>query len=125
MSQEENSILVTKLYFPQLRFQLVSRPRLVEKVEQGLKRRLTLLSASAGHGKTTLLSEWHQARPHQAVAWLSLDAGDNDPARFLAYVEAALKTVLPEIAISTQEKIFSPQPQNIKLALTSLINSIS
>lgn len=125
MSQEDNSILVTKLYFPQVRFQLVSRPRLVEKVEQGLTRRLTLLSASAGYGKTTLLSEWRQTRPDQTVAWLSLDAGDNDPARFLAYIEAALKTVLPEIALSSPENAFSPQPQNVKLALTRLINSLS
>ncbi len=96
MLQEENTILCTKLYFPQVRFQLVSRPRLVEQIEQGLKRRLTLLSASAGYGKTTLLSEWRQTRPDEAVAWLSLDTGDNDAARFLAVLQHLSLTALDQ-----------------------------
>ncbi len=123
MLQETDPILCTKLYFPQLRFRRVSRPRLVQQLEQGLKRRLTLVSAPAGYGKTTLMSEWRMTWSDEPVAWLSLDAGDNDPARFLAYIVAALKTVLPEIALNTQEQILTPQPQNIKLALTNLINS--
>src|SRR4051812_10733821 len=123
MLQEINPILCTKLYFPQVRSQLVARPRLVQQIEQGLKRRLTLISASAGYGKTTLLSEWRVTHPEGSVAWLSLDAGDNDPARFLSYLVAALQTNLPDITLNIQEKLFSPQPQDIKLALTNLINS--
>jgi LuxR family maltose regulon positive regulatory protein len=123
MLQETDPILCTKLYFPQLHLRLVSRPRLVQQLEQGLKRRLTLVSAPAGYGKTTLLSEWRQTWPDEPVAWLSLDEGDNDPARFLAYIVASLKTVLPDIALNSQEKLLAPQPQNMKLALTNLINS--
>ncbi|HEX2910018.1 MAG TPA: LuxR C-terminal-related transcriptional regulator [Chloroflexia bacterium] len=125
MLREASPILCTKLYFPQVRSQLVLRPRLVAQLEQGLTRRLTLISASAGYGKTTLLSEWRMSRPDEPVAWLSLDSGDNDPARFLAYVTAALKTVLPDFTPVNQEDFFSPQPQDIKLALTNLINSIT
>ncbi len=125
MLQETNPILCTKLYFPQIRSQLVERPHLVQQIEQGLKRRLILLSASAGYGKTTLLSEWRAIHPTEPVAWVSLDGGDNDPVRFLEYVVASLKTVLPDITLSTQEKVFSLQPQDIKLTLTNLINSIT
>src|SRR5690242_14150657 len=103
--QETNPILCTKLYFPQVRSQLVARPRLVQQIEQGLKRRLTLISASAGYGKTTLLSEWRSLRPDAPVAWLSLDTGDNDPARFLAYLVAALNSVLPDLTLNLQEKL--------------------
>ena len=77
-------ILATKLYLPRLRPNVVSRPRLLERLNEGLHRKLTLISAPAGFGKTTLVSEWVAfiARP---TAWLSLDEGENDPARFLAY----------------------------------------
>lgn len=125
MLQDTNLILCTKLYFPQVHYHLVMRPRLTKQLEQGLKRRLTLISASAGYGKTTLLSEWHLTKPEEPVAWLSLDGGDSDPARFLAYVVAALQTILPDITLDVEGKIFSPQSQDIKLALTNLINSIT
>jgi LuxR family maltose regulon positive regulatory protein len=88
-------LLTTKLHIPPLRPELVSRRRLIERLDAGLHRKLTLISAPAGFGKTTLVSEWlhglgdrGQRRPQ--VAWLSLDEGDNDPARFLAYTMAAL-----------------------------------
>ncbi|UCC65140.1 MAG: LuxR family transcriptional regulator, partial [Anaerolineae bacterium] len=85
-------LLKTKLYIPPIRPELVSRPRLIERLNAGLGRKLTLVSASAGFGKTTLLSEWVGAcgRP---VAWVSLDEGDNDPIRFWAYFIAALGTI--------------------------------
>jgi LuxR family maltose regulon positive regulatory protein len=85
-------LLQTKLYIPPVRPELVSRPRLIEQLNAGLHRKLTLLSSPAGFGKTTLLSEWVGScgRP---VAWLSLDEGDNDPTRFWAYFIAALQTV--------------------------------
>jgi len=79
---------------------MVPRPRLIERLNAGLRQTggaLTLVSAPAGFGKTTLLSEWiagcAQTEPKVRVAWLSLDEGDNDPARFLAYFVAALQTL--------------------------------
>lgn len=90
------SVLVTKLYIPPPRPKVVSRPRLIERLNEGLHRTLTLIAAPAGFGKTTLVSDWVEAieRP---VAWLSLDEGDSDPARFLAYLIAALQTIAPTI----------------------------
>ena len=85
-------MLTTKLYIPRLRPNVVSRPRLIERLNEGLQRKLTLISAPAGFGKTTLVSEWVEGieRP---VAWLSLDKGENDPTRFLTYLVAALQTI--------------------------------
>ena len=90
-------ILATKLYIPPPRPGLVPRPRLVERLNEGLAAGrtpgVTLISASAGFGKTTLVSEW-LAGCKRPVAWLSLDEGDNDPARFLTYLVAALQTIV-------------------------------
>src|SRR3990170_3453775 len=87
-------ILATKLYIPPPRSKAVLRPRLIERLNEGLSsgRKLTLISASAGFGKTTLVSEW-VAVCERPVAWLSLDEGDNDPTRFLTYLVAALQTI--------------------------------
>jgi len=80
-------LLTTKLYIPPTRPEIVPRPRLIEKLNEGLYRKLTLISAPAGFGKTTLVTEWLQAMgdptPPIAIAWLSLDEGDNDYTRFL------------------------------------------
>ena len=88
-------ILATKLYIPPPRPKAVRRPRLIERLNEGVSsgRRLTLVSAPAGFGKTTLVSEW-VAGCGCPIAWLSLDEGDNDPTRFLAYLVAALQTIL-------------------------------
>ena len=86
-------ILATKLYIPPPRPELVLRPRLIERLNEGLHRKLTLISAPAGFGKTTLVSEWVAERADRPVAWLSLDEGDNDPTRFLTYLVAALQTL--------------------------------
>lgn len=83
-----DTILQTKLHIPPLRSSLVPRPRLIAKLDAGLAGRLTLISAPAGYGKTTLVAEWLQAGERLA-AWLSLDEGDNDPRRLLAYLLAA------------------------------------
>src|SRR6185295_1138591 len=85
-------ILATKLYIPPPRPNVVRRLRLTERLNEGLHRKLTLISAPAGFGKTTLVSEWVEGitRP---TAWLSLDEADSDPTRFLAYVVAALQTL--------------------------------
>jgi LuxR family maltose regulon positive regulatory protein len=93
-------ILVTKLYLPRLRPKTVSRPRLIERLNEALHGKLTLISAPAGFGKTTLISEW-LAGCGRPAAWLSLDVADNDLARFLAYLMAAVQT----IAASSGEKV--------------------
>mgnify|MGYP000846796271 CR=1 FL=1 len=119
-------ILATKLYLPRPRPSAVLRPRLSARLNAGLAagHRLTLVSASAGFGKTTLVSEW-VAACGQPVAWLSLDAGDNDPARFLAYLVAALQTVIPGIGAGVLAALESPQPPPAEALLTSLINEIA
>lgn len=85
-------ILATKLYIPPPWSKVVSRPRLTERLNAGLHHKLTLISARAGFGKTTVVSEWVACCP-RPVAWLSLDEGDNDLARFLAYLVAALQAL--------------------------------
>src|SRR3989337_2088492 len=87
-------ILATKLYIPPPRPKVVLRPRLSERLNEALHRTpgVTLISAPAGFGKTTLVSEW-VAGCERPVAWLSLDEGDNDPTRFLTYLVAALQTL--------------------------------
>src|SRR5512142_296984 len=87
-------ILATKLYIPPPRPGVVPRPRLIERLNDGLAMgcRVTLISAAAGFGKTTLVSEW-VANCKQPVAWLSLDEGDGDPVRFISYLTAALQTI--------------------------------
>ncbi len=85
-------IITTKLYVPPSRSGIVLRPRLIERMSEGMRGKLTLISAPAGFGKTTLVSEWIGGcgRP---VAWISLDEGDNDPVRFLSYLIAGLQTI--------------------------------
>ena len=116
------SILATKLYIPPPRPGIVPRPRLVERLNEGLAagRKLTLISASAGFGKTTLVSEWI-AGCKRPVAWLSLDEGDNDPTSFLTYLVAALQTIAANIGKGVQ----SPQPPSTESLLTALLNEIT
>ncbi|CAG0976076.1 partial HTH-type transcriptional regulator MalT, partial [Anaerolineae bacterium] len=94
-------ILATKLYIPPPRPKIVLRSHLIERLDEGLRRRLTLISAPAGFGKTTLVSEWvagcARLEPKIRVAWLSLDEGDNDPTRFLTGLIAALQTIATNI----------------------------
>jgi LuxR family transcriptional regulator, maltose regulon positive regulatory protein len=87
-------ILATKLYIPPPRPKVILRPRLIERLNEGLHRKLSLISAPAGFGKTTLVSEWVTVCERPA-AWLSLDEGDNDPTRFLTYLVSALQTIAP------------------------------
>ncbi len=119
-------LLATKLYVPQWRPGLVSRPRLVERLDQGTERKLTLVSAPAGFGKTTLLAEWLGASPasERPAAWVSLDQRDNDPALFWAYFIAALQTVQSGIGESTLSLLQSPQPPPIEALLGTLLNEI-
>jgi LuxR family maltose regulon positive regulatory protein len=117
-------ILATKLYVPPPRPKVVPRPRLIEWLNQGLHRKLTLISAPAGFGKTTLVSAW-VAGFDRPVAWLSLDEADNDPIRFLAYLVAALRTVAPDIGEGVLGVLQSLQLPPIEPILTSLLNEIT
>ena len=117
-------ILATKLYIPRPRPNAVSRPRLLERLNAGLHRRLTLISAPAGFGKTTLVSEW-VAFIERPTAWLSLDEGENDPARFLTYFVAALQTIAPTIGEGVLSALQSPQPPPPEAILTALLNDLT
>ena len=105
-------LLATKLHAPPEPPHLVPRQRLLAQVNDGLTRRLTLISAPAGFGKTTLLSEWRASAAGQRwpLTWLSLDESDSDPARFLTYLIAALQQIDPAIGHATQAMLQSPQP---------------
>lgn len=118
-----NPLLLTRLRPPMQRRRLVSRPALTRRLEAGLGGKLTLVSAPAGSGKTTLLVEWtgHTELP---VAWLSLDAADNDPARFLAYLIAALQGIRPEIGETALPLLRAPQVVPTDPVMTVLANSI-
>jgi LuxR family transcriptional regulator, maltose regulon positive regulatory protein len=116
-------ILSTKLYIPLPRTNVVLRPRLVERLNKGLNRKLTLISASAGFGKTTLVSEW-VAGCERPVAWLSLDEGDDDAARFLTHLVAALQTIIDNIGEGVVGSLKSPQPPSIESILIVLLNEI-
>ena len=119
-------ILATKLYIPPPRPKIVLRPRLIERLNEGLSTgcKLTLISAPAGFGKTTLVSEWI-ASCGRPVAWLSLDEGDNDPARFISYLVKALQTIQAGIGEGLLAALQSPQPLQIETILTTLLNEIS
>lgn len=124
-------LLATKLYVPPPRPGLVSRPHLVARLNEGLAagRKLTLLSASAGFGKTTILSEWisvnAETRIHSRVAWLSLDESDSDPFRFLGYLIAALQNLQPELGLPALVALQTPQPPPMTGLLTGLLNEIA
>jgi LuxR family transcriptional regulator, maltose regulon positive regulatory protein len=146
------ALLTTKLYVPPARPNLVVRPRLIERLQAGLRGKLTLLVAPAGFGKTTLLSEWiasqtqaplsvvssplsiaqrHDPRTTDhgprtiRVAWVSLDTGDNDPTRFWSYVCAALEALMPGVAASALALLQSPQPPPAETLLPGLLNALS
>ncbi len=117
-------ILATKLYIPPPRVNVVLRPHLTERLNEGQHRKLTLISAPAGFGKTTLLSEWI-AGCQRPAAWLSLDDGDNDLARFWSHIIVALQMVAKHVGAGALGMLQSPQPPSIEAILTSLINEIT
>ena len=119
-------LLTTKMHIPRPRPGFVPRPRLVALLDANVANRLTLISAPAGFGKTTLLGEWLAARdPGTRVAWLSLDEYDNDPVLFLSYLTAALQTIDPQVGQAAISALQSPQPVPTQVVLTTLINEIS
>ena len=117
-------LLTTKLYIPPPRPELVPRPRLIELLNTGLYRKLTLISAPAGFGKTTMLSDW-VGKINFPVAWLSLDKGDNDIKRFLQYFIAALQTIDTDVFETVQAMLQSPQSPPIESILTELVNEVA
>lgn len=121
-----NQFLSTKLHIPSSSQSLVSRPRLLERLNQGMKRKLILLSAPAGFGKTTLLCEWLRSLTGKdmPVAWISLDEGDNDPVRFGTYLCAALEQVQVDVGQHILPLLRSPQPPSLETIMTALINAI-
>ncbi len=123
------ALLETKLFVPRPRRGLVTRPRLSERLQRITTSKLALVSAPAGFGKTTLLAEWvatQAAAPTEdaRMAWLSLDARDNDPALFWPYLVAALQTVAPGIGDSALALLQQARPAPIEVVLTELLNDV-
>jgi LuxR family maltose regulon positive regulatory protein len=117
-------LLSTKFFIPPSRPNLVTRPRLTERLNAGLDRKLTLIAAPAGFGKTTLLSEWIQLSP-RFVTWLSLDEADNDPTQFWTYFISSLQSLRPNLGASALALLLSPQALPLSAILTALINALS
>jgi LuxR family maltose regulon positive regulatory protein len=108
-------LLETKLHVPRRRRGVVPRPRLIERLSRGAESTLTLVSAPAGFGKSTLLAEWLAAAPadRPSAAWLSLDPGDNHPATFWTYLIAALQTAVPAVGANALALLQAPRPPPI------------
>ena len=119
-----DQLLTTKLYIPQLSVDLVPRPRLYDQLDDGLTRKLILVSAPAGFGKSTLVAGW-LSESNRAVAWLSLDEGDNDPVRFWTYFVAAIQAVHQDVGGEARQIVNTPQLRSIEPVVISLINDIS
>lgn len=123
----KNNLLASKFHVPQLRAKLVPRPHMIELLEQGTRQALTLISAPAGSGKTTILSSWLRDAEILA-AWLSLDDHDNDLHRFWTYVLAALDTLRPGMLKQAQEELKamrSRQSPSMENVLIALINDLA
>jgi LuxR family maltose regulon positive regulatory protein len=126
MAGEADSLplIRTKLHRPRVGDDLVLRPRLLERLNQGLDRKLTLVSSPAGFGKTSLVASWLESC-HRPSAWLSLDESDNDLFLFVSYLIAAIRTLYPQACRDAWALVQSPQPPPSAYVATSLINEIS
>jgi LuxR family maltose regulon positive regulatory protein len=124
---EWGPLIDTKFFVPRLSQRLFVRSRLLPLLDESLQHKLTLVSAPAGYGKTTLLAAWLQSRPkdNPGVAWLSLEPGDNDPLRFWMYVLAALDRSSPDIAAQALGALRAGQAPPFETALASLINALA
>ena len=126
MPLTSDPLVSSKLRPSQTRPKLVARPRLAERLDPESGRKLTLLSAPAGFGKTTLLGKWLEGRVDgdRSVAWLSLDEGDNDPVRFLSYLVGALRrgTVEEGFGEGVLAALRSPEPPRIEALTAILVN---
>jgi len=119
-------LLQTKLYVPRIRPSLIPRPHLIAKLNQGIQQecKLTLISAPAGFGKTTLITEWI-ANCERPFTWLSLDERDSDLTRFLQYLIAALQTLESSVGAKALALLKSAQPPATESILTNLLNDIT
>ncbi len=120
----QDVLLATKLHVPRPQPGVVPRPRLAQQLDEGLGRGLVLVCAPAGYGKTVLLADWAQRGPQRA-AWLSLDTGDNDPARFWRHAIAALDRVRPGIGERVTPLLGPPAPPSFDALVTALINGLA
>ena len=119
-----DTTIATKLFVPRVRRRLVVRDRLSERLDRAADARMILLSAPAGFGKTTLLSSWLERHPTRAVAWLSLDASDDDPSRFWPYVATALAAALPGSELEAVRQA-AVDPAATQQVLAELVNELS
>ncbi|MCD1260008.1 helix-turn-helix transcriptional regulator [Paenibacillus athensensis] len=117
-------VLAAKLFIPPVREQAIRRPRLIDRLNAGLNRKLTLVQASAGYGKTTLISQW-AACCGRPVAWLSLEPADRDLARFLTLLAAALQAFGAQIGAGAAQALHTPQPPDSEAVLTMLLNDLA
>ncbi len=119
-------LLETKLHVPKVRRGLVPRPRLTERLGVGVETKLTLVSAPAGFGKTTLLAEWLAGAPahRRSIAWLSLDEADTEPGVLWTYLICALRTVAPGVGATALASLEGPQPSPTDLVLATLLNEL-
>jgi len=123
-SASEQGLLATKLHLPQPPPGFVARPRLVDRLDEGLARELTLVCAPAGFGKTSLLADWSRRRERLA-GWLSLDAGDNDPVRFWRHTIAALDRTRPGLAERVSPLLGPPAPASFESLATAVVNELA
>jgi LuxR family transcriptional regulator, maltose regulon positive regulatory protein len=122
----DTSLLATKVFVPTVRPELVARPRLTGRLKDASNYRMILVSAPAGFGKTTILTQWvSENKLPGSVAWVSLDEGDSDPVRFWDYVIAALKTLQPSIGDNALAMLHSTQVYPFESVLTVLINDLA
>jgi LuxR family transcriptional regulator, maltose regulon positive regulatory protein len=117
-------ILSTKFYIPPPRPKRVQRQRLLQQLTEGLAQKLVLISAPAGFGKTTLISEW-VAQCAQPIAWLSLDEGENDPGSFLSYLVVAVQAIEATFGERVLAQLQSPQPTPPQTVMRTLLNEIA
>src|SRR5437870_2935153 len=123
-------VLTTKFLIPPRRLDWVIRPRLTRRLDQGLQRRLTLISAPAGFGKTTLVASWLHGLANQQhiaprVGWLSLEEDDNDLVRFLSYFIAAWQTIDAEVGQTARQLLEMPRVPHPHHLMTLLINDLA
>ena len=120
---ERDALLATQLHQPRSRPGQVPRPRLTDRLDEGLGHGMVLVCAPAGYGKTALLADWAQRRPPR-TAWLSLDSGDNDPARFWRHAVAAMARVHPGLDRRLGPLLGPPAPASFEPLVTTLINEL-
>ncbi len=118
------TILSTKLSIPPVRPVILSRNTLLQRLDQGLSSKLTLVSSPAGFGKTTLLAEWAACCP-APLGWVSLDETDNDPIRFFAYIFAALQKIDPNLTAELAASLQSAQLPTLEEVVAGLINQVA